>query len=144
MTDEVTTERSRKDQVKAISIISVIVIAVIWALVYFSTDNVIKREVRSEITSQLKNPDSAEFSGSSETTVEETGDGEWEVNGWVSSKNGFNATVKSDYTATVEKIGDEYFVDFTIATDEELNNDVDELQQQLDELEDELDDLDDY
>lgn len=52
------------------------------------------------VIEQLKDPSSAEFSPTTETTITADGD-TWTVVGWVEAKNSFNATIRNEYTVVV-------------------------------------------
>jgi hypothetical protein len=65
------------------------------------SDSEIRIAVEDAIQPNLYNPSGAEFSGSSDTTINEKEDGVYIVHGYVESTNAFGAPIRNNYRATV-------------------------------------------
>ena len=62
----------------------------------YNTEKEVVIAAQLAVESRLKLPSSAEFSPSSETTVEEVADNTYVVRGWVEAKNSFGGTVRNN------------------------------------------------
>lgn len=61
-------------------------------------------ECRAAIEQQLRSPSSADFNTSS-TNIEETDDGGYEIDGVVDADNAFGASIRSNFSCTVDAEG---------------------------------------
>lgn len=54
------------------------------------------------VEQNLKSPSSADFCSYTDADILNLGDNEYKISGWVDAQNGFGATIRTDFTVTLE------------------------------------------
>ena len=75
------------------------------------TDRHAKAECERLVKRQLRVPDSANFSGLTETSAAKLEAGLWAIRGHVTSKNAFGVDLRSEYVCSVRYLGDRRWKD---------------------------------
>lgn len=74
----------------------------------------IENAIQDVMSQGLLNPSNAKFSDDEHTTITKNDDGTYTVDGYVDATNGFGATIRSNYEATVTPKDGDYYVKYKI------------------------------
>lgn len=75
-----------------------------------NSDNAVMVDAQIAIKENLKSPSTAKFTSKlDEVTIKDLGNNTYVVSSWVDSQNSFGATIRSDWSVTIEVNGDDTF-----------------------------------